>query len=106
VRVQVDDCVSANATDIPLVVTGDLNGRRGEFKLFPNPATEYLSLSGIKGAIQEVRITDMAGRAMRPAQIQKTADRVTISLNELPEGLYILNIKSESGNHRMRFIKK
>ncbi|MFZ9504511.1 MAG: T9SS type A sorting domain-containing protein [Cyclobacteriaceae bacterium] len=106
VRVQIDDCVSANATDIPLVVTGDLNGRRGEFKLFPNPATEYLSLSGIKGAIQEVRITDMAGRAMRPAQIQKTADRVTISLNELPEGLYILNIKSESGNHRMRFIKK
>ena len=105
-RVQVDDCVSANATDVTLVITGDLRNQNESFKIFPNPASDYLMISGINDPIQDVRIIDPAGRRMPPAKFQINVDGIYLSLSEIPEGLYLLSVRTGKGIYRSRIIKK
>ncbi len=75
-----------------------------EISITPNPVTENSTLS-IRSAAQQpcsIRITDMQGKSCFETTVQLLEGQNTISLagfvmqNQLPKGLYLLNIQAES----------
>ena len=76
-----------------------------DFKLFPNPAGSTLNLSfsnewRIKSYTYE--ITDLLGRIYRKDILFSN----TISISELPCGIYFLEIKGENKTYKKKFIKQ
>lgn len=82
-------------------------GDIASWSLYPNPATDELTLdfgryfSMIEDT--ELRIVDVLGRNMHQKNIKKgTYQNITISVKELPPGIYILRL----GLSGMQFIKQ
>ena len=66
--------------------------------LLPNPATTYLTVSGLQSP--SIEIYDLKGRCLitTPSHLEATS----INISSLPAGLYLL----KSGNHTAKFIKQ
>ncbi len=62
VQVTADDCVSAFSSDIPIIVTGDLTMNRPVIA-YPNPAIDYVEVSGIVNEILTSQVINMMGQA-------------------------------------------
>ena len=58
-----------------------------DFKVYPNPASDYVILSGFAyGA--NVTLCDLSGRALRTCRIVAEESRLNVS--DLPRGTYLL----------------
>ena len=78
---------AAPVTGIPAVqVSGKLN-------IFPNPATDLVTISG-EGIIQTVVITDMQGRKV----LEQKGNSQAIHVSLLNDGLYLISVKLEDGS--------
>ncbi|XOV66492.1 MAG: choice-of-anchor Q domain-containing protein [Fluviicola sp.] len=78
------------------VVRVEVNKITG-FKVYPNPSTNYISLSGIDAG--DWTITDHTGRAFLRGEIQKSQ---SIEISTLPVGSYLLLVEDQA----FPFIKK
>ncbi|MEO6833709.1 MAG: DUF4465 domain-containing protein [Chitinophagaceae bacterium] len=72
--------------------------------IFPNPATNFLTLDISSDKIKTASISDMAGRIISTFPI--TAQRKTINISSLPAGQYLLQLQGEEGKAATRFIKQ
>lgn len=71
----------------------------------PNPATEYTNIIvGYDFTKGRATLVDLAGRTLQSFEI--TQRTVPIDLNGLPEGIYVVNIKTDKGNDGVKIIKK
>jgi subtilisin family serine protease len=76
--------------------------------LFPNPAGNVLYIRGKSGRWDEgyYEIIETGGRRLKAGNLEGgDKDIQTISLQGLPPGTYILNIRSETRNQQALFIK-
>ena len=73
------------------------------FELFPNPATDYLSIRAPFGQVLRYDITDVSGRLFLSGQFEGTQD---IQLKSLNPGIYNIRISSDSGTSVKRFLVK
>lgn len=73
-----------------------------ELELFPNPAADYIQIkiADLNNSFTSVTITDVAGRLI---SVQPFS--VTISVSELPAGVYYLTVYSKNKNVQRRFVK-
>ena len=71
--------------------------------IYPNPAENEISLSNIT-ELSTVSIHDINGKLF----IQREVDskKTVISVSQLPRGLYLLKISSQSGQQVAKFVKK
>jgi hypothetical protein len=88
---------------------GDFTGveERGQasFSLFPNPATDRLTLqSRDGGALGEVRIHAADGRLVLQRALT-TLDRAELDVAQLPAGLYTLTTQRHDQRSAARFVK-
>lgn len=78
--------------------------------VFPNPATDFLNVrfEGEDFSNIEISIVDAVGRTWKSNQFQASAGIFTekIELNDLPAGVYLLQIRLEDGSVVRRFLKK
>jgi hypothetical protein len=65
-----------------------------ELKIFPNPARNYLRIE-YSGEIENAKILDLSGRLVKT--ISEISDG-SISIKELSEGIYLIQIQSASGH--------
>lgn len=73
-------------------------------KLYPNPVTEVLNIKTSGETIEEVKIIDQTGRIVL---VQNPgSDLLKVDVQSLPNGLYLLELKSNSTVFRQRFIKE
>jgi hypothetical protein len=77
-----------------------------DIQLFPNPAKTTVSLYGYTGNNADITIQDMEGRI----QISKRSNGsngnvISIPVDQLPSGFYIINIKTEAGIITKKFVK-
>lgn len=72
----------------------------GKFTIYPNPASQVLNIESLS-RIQEVAIYSTTGQLM--LSILEHVNRVNISA--LPNGIYMISIKSESGSTVQKIIK-
>ncbi len=105
VQVTVDDCVSEFSADVPLLVTGDLVGYVNSVTTYPNPAENYIELSGIKGELSNVQLVDLAGRR-NAIEFEKWGDVFKANIQHLTQGIYLLQVQEGSLLHRIKLIKK
>ncbi|MFT5821293.1 MAG: hypothetical protein ACI8ZM_002545 [Crocinitomix sp.] len=73
-----------------------------EFNIFPNPTTEFITINVENNEIiNEIIITDVNGRI-----VQRTSFSKQISVTDLEEGMYFLNINTVEGISTRSFIKR
>lgn len=66
------------------------------FEVFPNPATNSVSISLSQKADAQIALVDLQGRTVRSQSFEEGAKTVTIDLSGVPAGLYFLNIVNGS----------
>ncbi len=78
----------------------DLAGSRPEFIVFPNPASELVSIegSGAGNARCTLTLTDIAGKVLRVQQIMPQAGgfRTTVDLSDFSSGMYLLRLNGDA----------
>lgn len=75
------------------------------FSVYPNPATTELTIKG-NFEIEALGIIDINGRVLKQFSNSDQAQRITIDVSELNSGLYFLNIKTDSKEQTVKFVKK
>jgi len=68
-------------------------------QVYPNPAQQFVTISGVKGSGYSVVLTDAAGRILYKKTLEETANR--IALNDFANGVYFLKINSETGTQKV-----
>jgi len=91
-------CVQVN------IVTG-LDGSEAlqALVLYPNPATESLNLQLTGIQIRQVRISDMNGRVLYTKMTG--AEMLSIPVEQLDPGVYLLQVQTDAGTAVRRFVK-
>jgi hypothetical protein len=64
-------------------------------KVYPNPATDYFSIQDDYDVVDHVVVYNMIGRAVKNYTTTNSNNRFT--LNDLPEGLYIIRLLNARG---------
>ena len=90
----------------PCSTTGIAGNRTKEnnVTLFPNPATDEVSITTVAGAFSSYTITNEAGQVMLQAEI--SAIKTSVNIKALPAGMYFINLKGDSGSVVKKFVKE
>ena len=76
--------------------------------IYPNPVKDKLTIA-TEMNVEEVSIYDIYGRTMRQQDASNastsTMDTFNVSVQDLENGIYFINIKTDNGNIVRRFIK-
>jgi len=106
VQVTVETCSSAFSDETPLIITAVAEENvKASLKLYPNPAAKeiYITWPASSGN-SEVTIYQTDGK---PMMDRTTAgNEMSIDVEYYSPGLYLIAIRSDKGNHHLRFIKK
>lgn len=75
-------------------------------KLYPNPATTSITVSGNFTQMQNVSITliDLLGKEISTRNVRGTQFSETISTDNLNSGVYFCTISNESGSKTLKFV--
>ena len=75
-------------------------------KLFPNPARNSLSLTGVAGNLQ-TSVIDMMGRTWNTQNFINPGSQVSLDISGLAIGHYLLIVRDENGTvaARIPFVK-
>jgi hypothetical protein len=71
-------------------------------KLYPNPATNDIRFTNVQEA--KIMITDITGKVV--LQTEVVDENSIINVSNLNSGIYLVNIKNESMNETIKFVKK
>ncbi|MBR9923259.1 MAG: T9SS type A sorting domain-containing protein [Bacteroidetes bacterium] len=76
------------------------------WELFPNPAFDFIELQSNHPAgqdLKQVRLYDLQGRLIKEATFRGRS--FSLSLNDIPEGMYVLDVQGKSGRSIQKFIR-
>ncbi|MDR3705342.1 MAG: leucine-rich repeat domain-containing protein [Paludibacteraceae bacterium] len=71
--------------------------------LYPNPATDGFNISGLNGVSCMITIIDASGKTVLTKEIMGNQ---YVAISELPQGLYIVKIKTDNETIEKKIIKK
>ena len=83
--------------------TGVKNISKGGVEIFPNPATEELTISMDAGAYTDFTITNNLGQQLIGQKI--TSVQTKVDLGNLPAGLYYITFRGDNGTEVKKFVK-
>jgi len=83
------------ATAVPTVNDESIN-------IYPNPITDGFRIKGVEGT-SNLRLTDISGKVLLTKQV---TGNETITVNNLPKGIYIVKIKTTEGTVERKLVKK
>ncbi|MEL7534093.1 MAG: T9SS type A sorting domain-containing protein, partial [Bacteroidota bacterium] len=88
----------------------DINQLRVEdFRLSPNPASDFLRLSvprSVKNESLEINILDMSGRVLIHERNVYSEGEAGLDIRALASGIYLLQVKDDDESITLRFVKK
>ncbi len=73
-----------------------------DIKVFPNPASDFLKVSGVTGG--QFTITDISGKQLMYGNIDSKKD--IINVKNIPSGVYFITVISNNTSVTKKFIKK
>lgn len=104
IHIRSNDPVNDHATKTVLMnvtVGVDENGQKEVISLYPNPASDYLQI-GSTGEITNVRIINTIGQVVYNQNVG--LNKVRVSTDMLPKGVYFVNIETVSGTTTQKVI--
>ena len=80
-------------TKIEFTTIGDglVESANNTFKVYPNPASDYINITSEISGEAEVNIFDMTGRCVKNTRINDMSN-ATINISDVEEGVYFINI--------------
>jgi len=69
------------------------NVQSSSFKLYPNPATNVLNISGVQGTVE---IVNIAGQIVERVTVD--SDTYTLNISRLIKGMYFVKVTDQSGS--------
>lgn len=87
-----------------VVSVSDVKADRNTFRVFPNPASDYLQITGAASGPVHCTILDMQGRMLQQHILQGPDPAVAI--DALPAGTYVLRLQSANGRSSQLVVKK
>jgi hypothetical protein len=68
-------------------------------RIYPNPARDFLTidLSSFRGVAEQLQLTDLLGKSVTGLIPADHKQQVSVSVKNLPEGIYFLCIRSDNG---------
>jgi hypothetical protein len=106
-RLMVDSagCLSDSSAGFSFFMTSITESSAGSFRIYPNPAQSYILVSGKNlSHCTDWVATDATGRRMA-LMVNPEVDAVKLDVGALPDGLYMLEFRSNSGFARLKFVK-
>jgi hypothetical protein len=70
-----------------------------EITIYPNPSKDYINISVENDEIENVQIYNLTGKLVKQEKSNK------ININDLPTGMYIIKVETDSGNCIKKVIK-
>lgn len=74
-----------------------------EFAVWPSPTTDLLWVRDSNDGVQQLQLVDASGRTVRELRNGNALETATLSLQDLPSGLYLLRV---NGQHTVRVVKE
>jgi len=101
-----NDVVNTNTVTDIIQATGTLNIHntgKDNIQLYPNPATDELTIKTNQNTYTSLTIANTLGQLMLQQPLNTT--QTTISLKTLPSGIYYISLKGENGYVVRKFVK-
>lgn len=77
-----------------------------QFKIHPNPTTDFININnGSELEINEVKLVDIQGRILQTIN-NDNLNEVQIDVSSLSNGMYFLDMQTDSGKVVKKFLKK
>ncbi|SMC67623.1 T9SS type A sorting domain-containing protein [Moheibacter sediminis] len=77
-------------SNIDEMSVSDLNAQSSYFKIYPNPATDFVNVELLESDKANYQLIDIAGRLIKQGKIE--AKKSMVSLSGLSKGIYILKL--------------
>ncbi|WP_313804389.1 S8 family serine peptidase [Flavobacterium sp.] len=77
----------------------------GKVSVYPNPASDILNIEGGDAVFVKYELHDVQGRLIKSEKLSNQSN-FTIDTSSLTQGVYLLNLISEKGNHLEKIVKK
>lgn len=74
-----------------------------EIFIYPNPASDYLTISVPESLIFRVKITDLYGKVIK--DVSRSSDQLTINIQEYSSGIYFVNVELANSKYVKKIIK-
>ncbi|MBP6810199.1 MAG: T9SS type A sorting domain-containing protein, partial [Saprospiraceae bacterium] len=83
----------------PLVGSQNIDIKKIDFSIFPNPATRsvWVSFNQALESAAQVSLFNMAGQLVRTENVASGLERLQVELLHLPKGIYALRVETERG---------
>ena len=88
----------------PLITTE--NNMSSLFNVFPNPASNIISIEVNENKDVEISICDVLGREVSNSKISKPKSLISIDISSLSRGIYFLKTISDIGQTQNKFVKE
>ncbi|MEM7656868.1 MAG: T9SS type A sorting domain-containing protein [Bacteroidota bacterium] len=96
------DCIDTSAC-VAFVIADVENEWDGEIRVFPNPTRGSLQVESEK-RMQRIRLFGLQGQIVK--EIKSAAREISINMEELPVGVYVLEIETEEGSWRQQVLRR
>ena len=88
----------------PLGMPKEINTNPAEYRLFPNPAIDAITITVANSNANQYTIVDLFGKTVESGNLNS---EVQINVSDLIKGLYIVKVRDDKGKtHTMRFLKQ
>lgn len=76
-----------------------------DIRIFPNPATETVTVSYATGTYHKIELVDLNGRIFYTKQLNAGSGQHDITVSGLPKGTYVIGLKGDGLSNSLKFIK-
>jgi hypothetical protein len=85
--------------------TEDIDSENIDFRIFPNPASDYLIVESIFERINQIKIYSIEGNLIHEELLNSSDDNIKISLRYFSAGIYIIDCISDKFSKKIKVIK-
>ncbi|MEO8150683.1 MAG: PQQ-dependent sugar dehydrogenase [Bacteroidia bacterium] len=79
----------------------DNNESHVGISLFPDPASDYITVQSVLDVSSIIKIYGITGELIKTAALKAKSEQ-TININDMPPGVYLINIANENGIFRQK----
>lgn len=76
-----------------------------QLTVFPNPATNMVTVSAVDALVNGVELIDINGRTVKTVKLNGVAE-AQINISDLSTGVYMMNISSDKGSATKKVVKQ
>jgi hypothetical protein len=85
---------------------GTKNLVKQSVQMYPNPSKNVVTLNAGEDLIQSIRILDLQGRMVLPVQLGRPENQISIEIQTLHVGTYLVEIQTKQGTAVGRLVKE